>query len=129
MPNKPSIGELLLSVCLGSTGCFVGCAGSGETPPATLSVEQLMDPETCRQCHSQHYAEWSGSMHAYASQDPLFVALNQRAQDAGNVGSLCATCHAPIAVRSGADNIASPSGMCVRKSTTSTVGIGCEVGR
>ena len=61
-----------------------------------------MDPQTCGQCHAQHYLEWSGSMHAYASQDPLFVALNQRAQDAGSVGSLCATCHAPLAVRTGA---------------------------
>ncbi len=77
----------------------VGCSAPGATPPATLSAEQLMDPETCRGCHSRYYAEWSGSMHAYASRDPLFVALNQRAQDASNVGTWCATCHAPMAVK------------------------------
>lgn len=41
-------------------------------------------------------------MHAYASEDPLFVALNQRAQDEAQVGSLCVNCHAPMAVRTGA---------------------------
>ena len=79
----------------------LGCGSSGDGQP-TLSTEQLMDPQTCAKCHAQHYAEWSGSMHAYASQDPLFVALNLRAQEVGDVGSLCATCHAPMAVRTGA---------------------------
>jgi len=61
-----------------------------------------LDPKTCGSCHEQHYAEWSGSMHAYASEDPLFVALNQRAQDEAQVGTLCVNCHAPMAVRTGA---------------------------
>ena len=41
-------------------------------------------------------------MHAYASADPLFVALNQRGQDEAQVGTFCASCHAPLAVRTGA---------------------------
>jgi nitrate/TMAO reductase-like tetraheme cytochrome c subunit len=41
-------------------------------------------------------------MHAYASSDPLFVALNQRGQDEANVGTFCVGCHAPLAVRTGA---------------------------
>ncbi len=61
-----------------------------------------MDPATCGSCHQEHYTEWSGSMHAYASEDPLFVALNQRAQDEAQVGTLCVNCHAPMAVRTGA---------------------------
>jgi len=61
-----------------------------------------MDPKTCAECHSGHYEEWSGSMHAYASTDPLFVALNQRAQDEAGVGTFCAACHAPVAVKTGA---------------------------
>jgi Cytochrome c554 and c-prime len=107
MPKIAPRFELVLST--GGLGAIallpllvLACGSSGDTPQPTLSVEQLMDPQTCSECHAQHYAEWSGSMHAYASQDPLFVALNQRAQDAGNVGSLCATCHAPMAVRTGA---------------------------
>jgi len=38
-------------------------------------------------------------MHAYASADPLFVALNQRGQEQANLGTFCASCHAPLAVR------------------------------
>ena len=81
---------------------LLGCGNQSATEPSGLSVEELMDPKTCQKCHSRQYTEWSGSMHAYASADPLFVALNQRGQDEANVGTFCANCHAPLAVRSGA---------------------------
>lgn len=75
-----------------------GCGGP-EAPSATFSQEQLMDPRTCAECHQAQYAEWSGSMHAYASDDPLFVALNQRAQDEAQLGTFCINCHAPVAAK------------------------------
>ena len=61
----------------------------------------LEDPATCMECHNQHYTEWSGSMHAYASDDPVFVAMNNRGQrETGNqLGTFCVQCHAPVAVR------------------------------
>jgi len=85
-------------------GAFIllGCGNQPAAEPSVLSVEQLMDPRTCQKCHSAQYSEWSGSMHAYASTDPLFLALNQRGQDEASVGTFCATCHAPMAVRTGA---------------------------
>lgn len=66
----------------------------------SLSQEQLRDPETCKGCHTEHYRQWSGSMHAYASYDPVFVAMNRRAQEetAGALGDFCVRCHAPVAV-------------------------------
>ena len=97
MPNQAEIYRPILGTALLLLGC-----GGGSPAPAGLSLEQLMDPETCRDCHARQYDEWSGSMHAYASQDPLFVALNQRGQDEAKVGTLCASCHAPLAVRAGA---------------------------
>ena len=68
-----------------------------------LSREALLDPETCNSCHPQHYQEWSGSMHAYASFDPVFRAMNARGQQEtdGELGQLCVNCHAPMAVREG----------------------------
>ena len=81
---------------------LLGCSSEAGAPPATFSVEQLMDPKTCAECHATQYTEWSGSMHAYASDDPLFVALNQRGQDDAQLGSFCVSCHAPMAVRTGA---------------------------
>ena len=44
------------------------------------------------------------SMHAYASDDPVFVAMNKRGQREtnGSLGNFCVQCHAPMALRSGA---------------------------
>ncbi len=66
--------------------------------------ETLMDPETCKTCHPEQYQEWSGSMHAYAAEDPVFLAMNTRGQreTGGELGDFCVNCHAPMAVREGA---------------------------
>ena len=53
----------------------VACAEHPKDP-----IADLEDPATCGSCHAQHYAEWSGSMHAYASDDPVFVAMNNRGE-------------------------------------------------
>jgi len=75
-------------------------------------VAELEDPSTCMQCHPKHYTQWSGSMHAYASDDPVFVAMHKRGQreTAGALGTFCVQCHAPMAVALGivdANNAAS----------------------
>jgi hypothetical protein len=79
-----------------------GCNGSEE--PGKLSREELLKPSTCEECHADHYREWSGSMHAYASEDPVFTAMNARGQEetGGALGAFCVNCHAPMAVREGA---------------------------
>lgn len=84
--------------------CLVLAACSDEQP--TLTVEELQDPETCKSCHPKHYEEWSASMHSYASDDPIFVALNNRGQaDTNNsLGDFCVRCHAPMAVTLGTTN-------------------------
>jgi nitrate/TMAO reductase-like tetraheme cytochrome c subunit len=43
-------------------------------------------------------------MHAYAAEDPVFLAMNQRGQREtdGQLGDFCVNCHAPMAVREGA---------------------------
>src|SRR4051812_25756307 len=87
---------------LPSTVLFLACGNHAGSERTELSVEQLMDPKTCAECHSKQYAEWSGSMHDYASADPLFVALNKRGQDEAQLGTFCAGCHALLAVRTGA---------------------------
>jgi len=79
----------------------VGC-GSSSKP--SLTREELLVPETCMDCHPDHYQEWSGSMHAYAADDPVFLAMNERGQreTGGELGDFCVNCHAPMAVREGA---------------------------
>ncbi|HET6339754.1 MAG TPA: multiheme c-type cytochrome [Polyangiales bacterium] len=76
-----------------------------------LTREQLLDPETCKGCHPKHYDEWSASMHAYASRDPVFIAMNKRMQEqAPENAQFCVQCHAPMAVRENAiPNLSDPS--------------------
>jgi len=88
-----------LYVSLALAGLLGGC-GVGEP----LTSEQLLDPAACADCHNSHYRQWSGSMHAYAGEDPVFLAMNERGQreTEGALGSFCVDCHAPMAVRTGA---------------------------
>src|SRR5262245_2570979 len=88
-----------LGVCLVFAGLACGCGNDDAAPPpaATLGKSALMNPETCAECHPKHYDEWSRSMHAYASDDPLFVAMNARGQREANIGPFCVKCHAPMA--------------------------------
>src|SRR4029079_3501615 len=60
-----------LLVALWGAGC------DGASGPV---LANLTDPETCKTCHPSHYEEWAGSMHAYAAEDPVFRAMNARAQ-------------------------------------------------
>jgi nitrate/TMAO reductase-like tetraheme cytochrome c subunit len=90
----PAIGVI---VVIGLNG-LIGCGGGKD-----LDRAALMDPESCKTCHPEHYREWSGSMHAYASEDPVFIAMNARGQREtnGELGDFCVQCHAPMAVREG----------------------------
>jgi len=77
-------------------------AACGDDGPVR-SIAELQDPQTCTECHPKHVQQWSGSMHAYASEDPVFVAMNKRGQRETNgaLGTFCVKCHAPMAVELG----------------------------
>jgi hypothetical protein len=77
---------------------------SQKDEPAFLPRADMLDPVTCQKCHADHFREWSGSMHAYAAEDPVFLAMNKRGQRETNgaLGDFCVKCHAPMAVREGA---------------------------
>src|SRR5258705_1322543 len=76
----------------------VGCSSSDQTE---LTREQLLDPQSCAGCHKDQFDDWAGSMHAYASNDPVFLAMNKRGQRETNgaLGKFFVNCHAPMAVR------------------------------
>jgi hypothetical protein len=83
----------------------LGCGNKSSTNQARyLDRESLLDPQTCATCHIGHYKDWAGSMHAYASDDPVFLAMNARgqAETDGGLGSFCVKCHAPMALAEGA---------------------------
>lgn len=92
----------LIASLLAGVAC--GEDDAGAPGDLTLTREQLLDPETCSGCHPRHYREWASSMHAYASRDPVFIAMNKRGQreTQGELGDFCVDCHAPMAVRENA---------------------------
>jgi hypothetical protein len=93
---------LLLSCGIATLGCSQGKQQTPPPPPG-LTRAQLIDPQTCVSCHGDHYRDWAASMHAHASDDPVFVAMNARGQREtnGELGTFCVGCHAPMAVRDG----------------------------
>ena len=87
---------------LAGLGLVAGCNDDPKTKPLDPS-ERILDPKTCEECHPTHYREWLGSMHAYAGEDPVFRAMNERGQREtnGELGDFCVRCHAPLAVELG----------------------------
>ena len=79
-----------------------GCGGKSQGN--NLTRQELLDPQTCGGCHPDQFEEWAGSMHAYSSTDPVFLAMNRRGQRETNgmLGNFCVNCHAPMAVHEGA---------------------------
>jgi hypothetical protein len=69
----------------------------------SLRGDALYDASNCTPCHADHVRQWSGSMHAYAAEDPVFLAMNRRMQRETNgaAGDFCVKCHAPLAVKLG----------------------------
>ena len=88
---------LVLLALLAAFGCH---SGSDQT---MLTQDQLKDPQSCAGCHQEQFNDWAGSMHAYSSTDPVFLAMNKRGQKEtnGQLGKFCVNCHAPMAVREG----------------------------
>ncbi|MGO9838706.1 MAG: multiheme c-type cytochrome [Polyangiaceae bacterium] len=90
-------------VAMAGLGLASGCGhGNESAAQATQDAGALLDPAVCGDCHAEHYLQWSGSMHAYASQDPVFLAMNKRMQrENPSLGTFCLKCHAPMAVLAG----------------------------
>ena len=68
----------------------------------SFKVEDFSSATECQNCHPNHYEEWSASMHAYSTQDPVWFKLQQNAQNAHasegiELGDFCVQCHSPIA--------------------------------
>ena len=76
-----------------------------DPPPIqeSFKITDFESAETCKQCHPNHYNEWSGSMHAYALKDPVWFALHSKEQthfqenENLDLSQFCIMCHSPIA--------------------------------
>jgi hypothetical protein len=72
--------------------------GGTDATPQYYPLEKLKDPDTCKDCHPKHYESWAGSMHAYAADDPLFLAMNDKGQKEADIKNFCVKCHSPLAI-------------------------------
>ena len=81
---------------------LAACSSEGLDPAG------LADPATCEGCHPDQVREWAGSMHAYASDDPVFGALERLGQreTGGALGGFCRACHQPFEDQRGVTCIA-----------------------
>jgi hypothetical protein len=72
-----------------------------EPPPYHLS--DFTSASACSTCHPRYYEEWSGSMHRYASNDPIWRLANNalQASTEGRLGKTCFQCHAGTAFVTG----------------------------
>ncbi|MBX3213023.1 MAG: hypothetical protein KF850_13380 [Labilithrix sp.] len=79
------------------------CDNEEPGPKITLTGQALLDPNNCLPCHDEQFREWSSSMHAYAAEDPVFIAMNKRMlrETNGESADFCVGCHAPMALRLG----------------------------
>jgi len=83
------------------TGELVDPLSMPQTP--TLEVPSFTSAEKCKDCHPDHYAEWRGSMHAYAMVDPVYrtlVEIRQADLDTKE-DRFCTQCHSAIGTRAG----------------------------
>jgi hypothetical protein len=104
MMRARNIGKMAAIAAVATAGIVASACSHHDDAALSTPIATLEDPATCSSCHAQHFKEWSGSMHAYAAEDPIFLAMQKRAQREtnGQLGTFCAQCHAPMAVRDGA---------------------------
>lgn len=101
------VGKTVYSVTLLLTAVIVAaCSDQGsDAQPANpkYNLNSFTSAEVCSTCHPQYYDEWAGSMHRYATNDPIWMHSINTLQNSAN-GQLkdwCWQCHSPVAFLAG----------------------------
>ncbi len=72
-----------------------------------MSESRFFVPMICGTCHTDIFAQWKGSTHAYAWYDPLFQGLYQKGRQEAQgeqqkeVMDSCVRCHSPVSFTTG----------------------------
>ena len=63
-----------------------------------FTEDRFPSAKKCRECHPDHYQEWSVSPHAYAQLSPVFNAMSAKLdkKNNGTLGDFCIRCHTPV---------------------------------
>ena len=78
---------------------------NGTVQSTEFSIDDFDSAQECKDCHVEHYDEWSQSMHAYAMRDPVFFSgWNDEQHKRPDTGErFCIQCHSPVAFTTGTD--------------------------
>ncbi len=89
------------------------------------STAEFTDPATCGACHPRQYEEWTGSVHFFAFQDPVYQGeLNKGFKEMGaDLTRQCEGCHTPIGVVTGEVSGPGLTGL----SPVALAGVSCDV--
>ncbi|MCB9834394.1 MAG: cytochrome C [Planctomycetes bacterium] len=68
-----------------------------------LRRERFPSAQACRNCHPEHFRQWSASPHAYAQLSPVFNAMHATIllRTNGSSGDFCIRCHTPVGMALG----------------------------
>ncbi len=68
-----------------------------------MPADQYEEPEACKLCHKEIYAQWHGTMHSHATDDPFYAGSFRLAsrETEGLVDSFCSACHTPAGFLAG----------------------------
>lgn len=71
---------------------------SGPSPKQKFELSDFQSAEACSTCHPRYFDEWQGSMHRYATNDPIWMLASNSLQEStnGQLKSWCIQCHSPI---------------------------------
>ena len=139
--KKRCSGRLAGFLTLALPLCLVGAVhaqddaapAEGEEPNVHAAIyEQGVDGKPyypsaseCKQCHPDHYREWSVSPHAYAQMSPVFNAMHAKILKLtnGTNGDFCIRCHTPVGMNLSEDIFMSN----IDRNPTSREGVTCVV--
>jgi len=90
-------------IALSMTACRKDTPVPASEEQALYRLSDFTSAAACSTCHPRHYDEWSGSMHRYASNDPIWRLANNalQASTQGRLGKFCFQCHAGTAFVTG----------------------------
>lgn len=73
------------------------------TAGGDLTPDMFTEPESCAECHTEIYEDWSHSIMGHSWTDPIYRALLKAASVAteGAVDNFCIGCHSPIGLVTG----------------------------
>ena len=129
--TAPAVALLLLCVSLAAAEPAVFSYDRSFYPyyPSLIKWDKsdvpFTPPQKCGECHAKQYAEWNGSVHNMALEDPIYQGeLNKAIKAVGHdITRQCEGCHSPAGMLTGEIKGAGLAGL----SPMARAGVSCDI--